>query len=272
MTLTHEQRKKVVAAAAAATVSAAIAVVAVVIEEGYLHESESDEDFDRVIEEEDYEDSDRFDEDEDYHSDRSFTLAMEDKYDAEARRVAAAYDAEYDFDHIADQYLDERARNGGTFEDEQPEVKIEAPTKVVQKKRKATTDESEAEVKQEHQEFEEASPFLSARRKKNKHEDVVGPTSDPEPLNNLKAEQIHLDDLYYKVLPKYTVPDHLLELDEFRYLTLPLTMEIRGNDKYLTKEEVVKLVEWKLWVFLLNFTIIVHGAVYQMRSKTDIRN
>lgn len=44
------------------------------------------------------------------------------------------------------------------------------------------------------------------------------------------------------------VPDHLRELDAFRYDEVPATLAQRAEtgEAYLKKEEVTKLVEWKL--------------------------
>ena len=55
-----------------------------------------------------------------------------------------------------------------------------------------------------------------------------------------------------KVLSRYvsTVPENLRELDAFRYDGIPAKVAQRASkgDVYLKKEEVVKLVEWKLYV------------------------
>lgn len=56
-----------------------------------------------------------------------------------------------------------------------------------------------------------------------------------------------------KEYPEYA-PASLKDLDPFRYDILPETLRKRREDKEnvvsLTKDEVVKLVEWKLFVML----------------------
>jgi hypothetical protein len=47
------------------------------------------------------------------------------------------------------------------------------------------------------------------------------------------------------------VPDTLRELDEFRFITVPAQLKKRRDAKggvWLAKDEVQKLVEWKLYV------------------------
>jgi hypothetical protein len=50
------------------------------------------------------------------------------------------------------------------------------------------------------------------------------------------------------VLSRYptTVPEKLRALDTLRYDTIPAQVTAREGSKCLTKEEVEKLVEWKL--------------------------
>jgi hypothetical protein len=51
------------------------------------------------------------------------------------------------------------------------------------------------------------------------------------------------------VLSRYTpaVPDKLHDLDALRYDTIPTAVAKReADDRHLTKDEVEKLVEWKL--------------------------
>jgi hypothetical protein len=63
----------------------------------------------------------------------------------------------------------------------------------------------------------------------------------------------HIDDISLStlrdVLSRYpaTVPEKLRELDTRRYDTIPAVVAARET-KYLTKDEVVTLVEWKLYV------------------------
>lgn len=62
-----------------------------------------------------------------------------------------------------------------------------------------------------------------------------------------------------------TVPENLRELDALRYDTIPATVRSRSKKgKYLTKDEVVKLVEWKLYVMfpqIPNRTILIGSYV-----------
>ena len=55
---------------------------------------------------------------------------------------------------------------------------------------------------------------------------------------------------FHDILARYAskVPDALINLDVLRYSTIPSNLEARGTgkDRYLTKDEVVSLVEWKL--------------------------
>lgn len=44
------------------------------------------------------------------------------------------------------------------------------------------------------------------------------------------------------------VPQKLNELDEQRYNVIPAAVKKRGGDAMLTKEEVVTLAKWKLYV------------------------
>jgi hypothetical protein len=62
----------------------------------------------------------------------------------------------------------------------------------------------------------------------------------------LHIEKITLN-TFKDVLSRYpaTVPEKLRDLDTARYDTIPATVAARES-KYLTKNEVVKLVEWKL--------------------------
>jgi hypothetical protein len=50
------------------------------------------------------------------------------------------------------------------------------------------------------------------------------------------------------VLSRYTpaVPEKLHDLDVLRYDTIPATVAKRQDHPHLTKDEVEKLVEWKL--------------------------
>ncbi|KAH7380018.1 hypothetical protein BKA66DRAFT_465541 [Pyrenochaeta sp. MPI-SDFR-AT-0127] len=63
---------------------------------------------------------------------------------------------------------------------------------------------------------------------------------------------LHIDtislDAFNDVLSRYpsAVPDKLQELDTLRYDTIPSTVVERQDAAYLTKDEVEKLVEWKL--------------------------
>jgi hypothetical protein len=52
---------------------------------------------------------------------------------------------------------------------------------------------------------------------------------------------------FKSILSRYpaTVPEKLRDLDTARYDTIPASVAARES-KYLTKDEVVRLVEWKL--------------------------
>lgn len=55
---------------------------------------------------------------------------------------------------------------------------------------------------------------------------------------------------FKEVLARYhaTVPEKLRDLDAQRYDTIPAAVASRDeSDKQLTKEEIEKLVEWKLY-------------------------
>ena len=58
---------------------------------------------------------------------------------------------------------------------------------------------------------------------------------------------------FLKILARYpsAAPEKLRDLDVLRYDTIPATLAQRAkdNDAHLTKEEVEKLVEWKLYAF-----------------------
>ncbi|KAF1940860.1 hypothetical protein EJ02DRAFT_512828 [Clathrospora elynae] len=55
-------------------------------------------------------------------------------------------------------------------------------------------------------------------------------------------------DTFKDVLSRYpaTVPEKLRDLDTQRYATIPTQLASREGPEHLTKDEVVKLVEWKL--------------------------
>jgi len=58
--------------------------------------------------------------------------------------------------------------------------------------------------------------------------------------------------IFKDVLSRYSaaVPEKLRDLDKQRYDAIPTAVAARADsDKHLTKEEVEKLVEWKLCVF-----------------------
>lgn len=78
-----------------------------------------------------------------------------------------------------------------------------------------------------------------------------GPTSMTPHSTTLKYTSISRV-AFDKVLSRYvsTVPENLRELDAFRYDAIPSKVAQRATkgDVYLEKEEVVKLVEWKLYV------------------------
>ena len=73
----------------------------------------------------------------------------------------------------------------------------------------------------------------------------------PPAIKSLKYTAISKA-VFDDVLSRYvsTVPDNLRDLDAFRYGIIPSKVAQRAtNGKlYLRKEEVVKLVEWKLYV------------------------
>ena len=73
----------------------------------------------------------------------------------------------------------------------------------------------------------------------------------PPAKNTLKYTAI-TKAAFDKILSRYssTVPSNLHELDALRYDEIPATVNSRAKkDAYLTKDEVLKLVEWKLYVF-----------------------
>lgn len=72
----------------------------------------------------------------------------------------------------------------------------------------------------------------------------------PPAKKTLKYTQISKE-AFNAVLARYpsTVPENLRELDALRYDTIPATVTSRNKKgAYLTKDEVEKLVEWKLYV------------------------
>lgn len=62
---------------------------------------------------------------------------------------------------------------------------------------------------------------------------------DPEAFNSLLEQYPNI------------VPDKLHALDEQRYDTIPQAIRDRDGPSCLTKEELVTLVEWKLYAFSL---------------------
>jgi hypothetical protein len=77
---------------------------------------------------------------------------------------------------------------------------------------------------------------------------------------NLSFEAITAAD-FDACLDRYdeVVSDKLRELDEFRFVTIPAELKKRRNAKggaWLAKEEVQKLVDWKLYVLLINFCYV----------------
>ena len=49
----------------------------------------------------------------------------------------------------------------------------------------------------------------------------------------------------------HVVPEKLASLDEQRYILIPAALKGRQEEKSLTKSEVVELVNWKLYVYVL---------------------
>ena len=77
---------------------------------------------------------------------------------------------------------------------------------------------------------------------------------------SLTFKKITPDDLT-ACLNRYddVVPDTLRELDEYRFATIPAELKKRRDAKggaWLAKEEVQKLVEWKLCVLLTQHNAI----------------
>ena len=70
------------------------------------------------------------------------------------------------------------------------------------------------------------------------------------PTDNLLSYTEISKETFDEILSQYpsAVPDNLRELDAFRYDEIPATVAQRAETEkaYLKKEEVVKLVEWKL--------------------------
>lgn len=68
-------------------------------------------------------------------------------------------------------------------------------------------------------------------------------------MSQLHIKNISLDE-FNNVLSRYpsAVPDKLQELDTLRYDAIPAKVAERQDTAYLTKDEVEKLVEWKLYV------------------------
>jgi len=69
-------------------------------------------------------------------------------------------------------------------------------------------------------------------------------------MTSLTISSITLDQ-FNEILARYenTVPEQLRDLDSHRYNIIPAALAKRQAPKlHLTKDEVVKLVEWKLYV------------------------
>lgn len=82
-------------------------------------------------------------------------------------------------------------------------------------------------------------------------------------MPSLKFDTIH-QDTFNAILSRYPflVPERLKELDTLRYDTIPSALAERrathsdADQGSLTKQELEKLVEWKLYVFLLSENLI----------------
>lgn len=76
-------------------------------------------------------------------------------------------------------------------------------------------------------------------------------------MSSLHVSKISLTS-FHKVLACYptTAPEKLRDLDAHRYDVIPSAVASRnGSNKHLTKPEVEKLVEWKLFVSLSRLPI-----------------